>query len=60
VGGGWEGIDDTCAMGLDLGSGEFELGERLGWDDGHGFELRLDGAGIDLAVGPSVGVDTAV
>ncbi len=59
-GGGWEGIDDTCATGLDLGSGEFELGEGLGGDDGYGFELGLDGAGIDLAVGPSVGVDTAV
>lgn len=61
-GGGWEGIDDTCATGLDLGGGEFELGEGLGGDDGHGFgfEFGLDDTGIDLAVGPSVGLDTAV
>jgi hypothetical protein len=57
-GGDWERVDNACATGLDLESGEFELGEGLGGDDGCG--LELDGAGIDLAVGPSVGVDTAV
>ena len=59
-GGGWEEIDDTCATGLDLGGGGFELGEGLGGDDENWFALGLDGASIDLAVRPSVGVDTAV
>ena len=59
-GGGWEGIDDACATGLDLGSSEFELGEGLGGDDGHGFRLGLDDAGIDLDVGPSVELDNVV
>ena len=59
-GGGWEEIDDTCATGLDLGDGGFELGEGLGEDDENWFALGLDGAGIDLAVRPSVEVDAAV
>jgi len=57
-GGGWEEIDNTWTTGLDLGNGEFELGEELGGDDGR--ELGLDGSGINLAVGSSIGVDTAV
>ena len=57
-GGGWEGIDNTYATGLDLGSGEFELSEGLGGNEGRG--LGPDGAGIDLAVGVGVGADTAV
>ena len=59
-GGGWEEIDDTCETGLDLGDGGFELDEGLGGDDENWFALGLDGAGINLAVRPSVGVDTAV
>jgi len=59
-GGDWEGVDDTCATGLDLENGEFELGEGLDEDDGHGFDYGLDDAGIDLAAGPSFGFDTAV
>jgi len=57
-GGGWEGFDNTCAMGLDLGSGGFELDEILGGDGARG--LGLDGAGIESVVGLDVGVDTAV
>jgi hypothetical protein len=59
-GGDWEGIDDTGATGLDLVGGQFELGEGLDEDDGHGFGYGLDDAGIDLDVGPGVGGDTAL
>ena len=54
-GGDWD-LFNTGAGVLDSGSGEFELGEGLGGDDGR----ALDGAGIGLAVGPGVGVDTAI
>ena len=60
--GDWEGVGDTCATALNLGSGEFEPGEGLGGDDGHGVGVGvgLNDTGINLAVGPSVGLDTAV
>ena len=57
-GGGWEGYDNTYATALDGGSGEFELPEGLGRNDGRRF--GLDGAGIDLAVRIDTGVDASV
>jgi hypothetical protein len=57
-GGGWEGVDNTGAARLDLGIGEFELGEGVGADDGLGF--GFDDTGIDSAVGFSLEADAAV